>query len=235
MVLNVPNHQHLWREANVFCFKIAVIEDFFRLLVDALIYYHDQLVPAAICSPILTSAISALSLQQEPPLIATLHFLRDLLSYGTDSPNYSDLTGTQQQAQMTKIKDTVRQLIVNQGEALVQRVLTGMMFSFPNDCLQDASGVLLTLFELMPHETATWIKSTVALLPPGSVKAGEIDKLMNTIGQKIQAGDVTKIRATLQGKISPTQTRRLLFAKIGQTSPPVIEGEMLHLGKVLDA
>ena len=179
-----------------------MIEDFYRLLIDALIYYHNQFIPAAICSPILTASQSALSLQQDGPLIATLHFLRDLLSYGTDNPNSSAITdpydGPSDPPNTPKNIETIKQLVSSQGEALVQRVLTGMMFTFPSDCLQDASGVLLALFELAPQQTAQWIKGTIVMLPPGSVKPGEGERLIAAVGEKMQTGQMRKIRTLLQ-------------------------------------
>lgn len=177
-----------------------VIEDFFRLLIDALIYYHHQLLVSPVCQHILSASLSALTLQQEPPLIATLHYLRDFLSYGTDHPNSSNLEGHDSQPPHNppQIQQAVRQMVVSQGEPLVQRIMTGMMFSFPRDCLQDASGVLLALFEIMPQETAVWVKGTIGMLPEGSIRAGETDRLMDAVGMKVQGGDLRKVRVLLQ-------------------------------------
>ena len=171
-------------------------------MVDALIYYHQQLLSASICEPIISAAISTLTLQQYAPLTATLHFLRDFLSYGTDNPNsssFDDRDHDSQPQNPQEIQQAVKRLVGLQGEVLVQRVLTGMMFHFPRDCFADGSGVLLALFEIMPHETAMWVKGTLNLLPAGTVKAGEADRLMNSIGQHIQSGDMRKVRVVLQG------------------------------------
>lgn len=97
------------------------------------------------------------------------------------------------------MQQTVKRIIESQGEALVQRILTGMMFHFPKDCLPDASGVLYALFEIKPHEVALWIKGTLAILPPGTVRAAEGDRLMSSIGQNMQSGDTRKIRALVHG------------------------------------
>lgn len=180
-----------------------VIEDFFRLLIDALIYYHSNLLPAPIASPILAASISALTLEQEAPLTATLHFLRDFLSYGTDRPNSSNLdtnneSNGKRQSTPRQIQAVIRSLMADQGEILSQRILTGMMFSFPRDCFPDASGVLLALLEIMPQETAVWVKATIGMLPAGTVKQGEAERLMQSIGQKLQQGEVRKVRVLLQ-------------------------------------
>lgn len=180
-----------------------VIEDFFRLLIDALIYYHSNLLHGPIASPIFAASISALTLEQEAPLTATLHFVRDFLSYGTDRPNSSNFdsnndSNRDRQSNPPEIQAVIRGLIVDQGEILTQRILTGMMFSFPRDCFPDASGVLLAMFEIVPQETAVWVKATIGMLPAGTVKQGEAERLMQNVGQKLQHAEVRKVRVLLQ-------------------------------------
>ena len=178
-----------------------VIEDFFRLLLDALIYYHTSLLQAPICGPILSAAISALTLQQQAPLSATLHYLLDFLSYGTDHPNsssFDETSNTVRDVNPPNIQQCVNQLVTEQGEVLTQRTLTGMMFSFPRDCLQDASSVMLVLFEVMPQAVAGWVQNTISMLPAGTVKVGEGDRLMTSMALKMQQGEMRKVRVLLQ-------------------------------------
>ena len=175
----------------------TVIEDFFHLTEDALMYGHDQFVPSAICTPIFTAALSALVLEQEHPLTRTLRFLEDLLSYGTDHPHSSSFEASNHAA-AAKNKSSIKALISAQGDSLVQRVLTGMMFTFPRDTLQDASSVLLLLFELSPERTANWIKHTLDMLPQGTIRPGESEKLLAAVNDKIQTGQTQKIRALLR-------------------------------------
>lgn len=160
------------------------------------------MIPAPVCGPILSASLSALVLEQTEPLTAALHFLRDFLSYGTSHPNSSDFNtsdASDRPVNPPEIQTAVKQLAASQGEVLVQRVMTGMMFTFPRDCFADASGVLLIMFELMPEQVALWIRGTIAMLPAGTVKMGEADRLMKAIAQKIQMGDMRKIRVLLQG------------------------------------
>ena len=81
----------------------------------------------------------------------------------------------------------------------MQQVLTGMLFRFPRECLQDASGVLLELFDIMPQQVAIWVKNAIDMLPRGTVKQGDEERLMAAIGQKIQLGEMRKVRVLLQG------------------------------------
>ena len=176
-----------------------VAEDFFRLLTDALLYYPQKLIPSQLSSPIFEAAISVLTLEQREPLSATLHYLRDLLGWGSQDPpaSYEQLS----RPVIQQLSELVKQLLETKGEKLVQRVLAGMMITFPRDCFADGSGPLLTLFEIMPAQTVAWVDRTLRLLPPGTVTPAEVDRLMVKIKEKLGANDthdVRQIRSILQ-------------------------------------
>ena len=177
-----------------------VIEDFFRLATDAVRFYPQKTISSSLASPTFEAAISALSLQQIDPLIATLHYVRDILSFGGEKPPISDFNGSDGKplSKPPELQAAVKQLLVSLGALLVQRILTGMMFSFPEDCFPDASAILLGLFGLMPQESAEWVQATLLLLPSSSLKAGEGNKLMKGIAEKIQKGEMRKVRVLLQ-------------------------------------
>lgn len=192
-----------------------MIEDFFRLLMDALLYYPYKLIPSMLFPPILSAALTALTLQQTEPLTATLHYLRDVLAYGGPHPpsssqlttsSASSVSSQHQQAQPSsaptenppEIRAAIHKLLLGSGETLVQRILTGMMFSFPRDCFPDASGVLLGLVELLPQQISAWIARTVQMLPQGTVSAQEMERLIGGIEERLQRGEVRKVRYLLQ-------------------------------------
>jgi transportin-3 len=178
-----------------------VIEDFFRLSTDVLLYHSSKLLLSALMPPILSAASTSLTLLKEEPLIATLHFLRDFLAYGNeDAPSSSfDQDGQYRlQTNPPEIQAAVKKLASQAGDNIVKRCMTGMMYSFPQDCFPDASGVLLALFQLMPEPTAQWIEGTIMLLPPGTVSDQEKNRLGRNIGQRLQSGEIRKIRSLLQ-------------------------------------
>jgi transportin-3 len=178
-----------------------VIEDFFRLSTDVLLYHSSKLLVSALMPPILSAASTSLTLLKEEPLIATLHFLRDFLAYGNeDAPSSSfDQDGQYRlQTNPPEIQAAVKKFASQAGDNIVKRCMTGMMYSFPQDCFPDASGVLLALFQLMPESTAQWIESTIMLLPQGTVSEQEKNRLGRNIGQRLQSGEIRKIRSLLQ-------------------------------------
>ncbi|KAM0484307.1 hypothetical protein ACHAPX_001728 [Trichoderma viride] len=175
-----------------------VIDDFFRLLIDALLYYPQKLIPSPLLVPIFEASIYALTLEQRDPLSSTLHFLRDLLSYGGDNPASSE--GLPDSA-AASIRAIVKNLLSSHGQNLVKQVMAGMMITFPRDCFADGSGVLLSLFELLPVQTTEWVSHTIQLLPQGTVSPEEANRLMIKIKERLssnEAGGIRHVRVLLQ-------------------------------------
>jgi transportin-3 len=200
-----------------------VIEDFYRLLVDALLYYPHKLIRSALFTPIFQAAVSALALEQRDPLNATLHYLRDVIGYGGDNPPSSSNSPNPQE-----IKHIVQELILANGEHLVKQILAGMMITFPDDCFTDGSGALLGLFELLPQQTTTWVDKTVRMLPEGTVKEPEIERLMAGIREKLSIGPdgLRKVRSQLQD-FTNTYRRRYVAPRDGLGR---LEAERFHFG-----
>lgn len=134
---------------------------------------------------ILSAASTSLTLLKEEPILGTLHFLRDFLAYGTPDLPASHLKEEpdQPRANPLEVQEAVKQLVTAQGEVLTQRVMTGMMYTFPQDCFPDASGVLLAMFQLMPAVMAGWVGTTVSMLPPGSISQQEQERMLRNIDQ----------------------------------------------------
>lgn len=174
-----------------------LIEDYFRLAADMALYFPSESIMSPLMDTILLAACSSLTLLKEDPIIAVLHFLRDLLGYGRNSSPSSSFDNSRHDVP-EQLQNRVKQLVVTAGVQLVQRIMTGMMYSFPEGCFADSSGVLLDLFELMPEQVAQWVASTVAMLPQGSITPQESERFLNNIRQRIQTGDVRMIRTILQ-------------------------------------
>ncbi|KAK4218535.1 armadillo-type protein [Rhypophila decipiens] len=192
-----------------------VIEDFYRLLIDALLYYPHKLIPSPLFAPIFQAAISALALEKQEPVSAALHYIRDLLTYGGGNPAASsDRLGGAAGAQTQHI---VKQLLLTHGEELIKQTMAGMMITFPRDCFADGSGVLLGMFELFPTETTNWVDRTIRMLPAGTVTPVEANRLLSKIREKLQGTDSAssrQIRALLQD-FTNTYRRRYVAPRDG--------------------
>ncbi|KAJ6780386.1 hypothetical protein PWT90_03530 [Aphanocladium album] len=167
------------------------IDDFFRLMIDALLYYPQKLIPSTLLVPIFEAAIYALTLEQRDPLVSTLHYVRDLLSYGSNNPASSEGLP---EAAAQQIKGVIHNMLQSHGLGLVKQVMAGMMLTFPRDCFADGSGVLLALFEMLPGQTADWVAQTIQLLPEGTVNPAEAERLMTKIKERLSTDDASNIR-----------------------------------------
>ncbi|KAI0966504.1 exportin 1-like protein [Xylaria arbuscula] len=191
-----------------------VTEDFFRLVVDGLLYHPQKFIPSPLFPPIFEAAISVLALEQREPLTATLHYIRDVLAWADIStPTRSEIP----LPVVEQLRDVVKSVLVAQGSVLVKRILAGMMITFPNDCFADASGALLALFQVLPDQTLAHVDSTLRLLPAGTITSAEVDRLIAKIREKLNAndtGDVRQIRSLMQD-FTNTYRRRYVAPRDG--------------------
>jgi len=151
--------------------------------MDVLLNHADRAVVSSLMKPILSAASSSLTLLKEEPIMAVLHFLRDFLAYGDEFPPSSlfDESTNQPKTNPPATRTAIHQLLTEEGEVLTQRVMTGMMYTFPRDCFPDASGVLLAMFKLNPEQVLAWVRTTIAMLPAGSVTPQESQRLIDSI------------------------------------------------------
>lgn len=177
-----------------------VIEDFFRLATDAVRFYPVKTITSPLAGPMVQASLTALTLPLVDPLLATLQFLRDYLDFGFEHPPVSEFTSDGRPPSRTpvEIRNAVKQVLEKLGQQIVQQTMTGLMYTFPEDCYGDASAILLTVFNLAPQAAAQWVASTLRLLPPGSLKPEEANKLMKAINDKVTQNEVRKVRAILQ-------------------------------------
>ncbi|KAI1275685.1 exportin 1-like protein [Xylaria sp. FL0933] len=191
-----------------------VTEDFFRLVVDGLLYHPQKFIPSPLFPPIFEAAISVLILEQREPLTATLHYIRDVLAWADGQiPTQSDIPPQV----VEQLRGIVKGVLTAQGLMLVKRILAGMMITFPSDCFADASGALLALFQVLPDQTLAQVDATLRLLPEGTITPAEVDRLIEKIRDKLNAndtGDVRQIRSLMQD-FTNTYRRRYVAPRDG--------------------
>lgn len=160
-----------------------MIEDFFRLSMDVITSHPSNVFKSSILDPVLLAAIHSLNLLKTEVLMATLHYLRDFIAYGTPDRPYSTLQDDARPGNSADIQHIVRALLLKHGKDLTQRALVGMMYSFPEDCIPDASGVVLDMLRVMPQQMSGWFGETLSHLPAGAVKPRERERLLDQIQQ----------------------------------------------------
>jgi len=173
-----------------------LIEDFFRMNEDILRSHPSRAVFSPLMPNIIQAASFSLSLLKIDVLVAILRFLQDFVQNASANVPYSSFED--ESVPPPEVQSTAKQLLLQNGEELTTRLLAGMMYSFPEDCIADASAVILELFHVLPEQTAAWISSTLGQLPAGAIRPREQEKLVKAIQNNLNSGELRKIRTLLQ-------------------------------------
>ncbi|CAK7895109.1 mRNA transport regulator Mtr10p [[Candida] anglica] len=174
-----------------------VIEDFFRMMNDLLMFYPFKMISNFdLLKPTWDSSIVSLnSLDQVNPLVAVLHFLIDLISWGLPTPPISFFDENPQH-----VREGVQQFLIldNNGGHLMKVVIEGLIYHFHNDIQQDASDLLLKILTVIPDSNVSinWLTDVVKSLP--NVSGKELDKLINTVSVSLPNKDNRRIRTSIR-------------------------------------
>src|SRR5436309_1941651 len=101
-------------------------------MIDAIMFHPFRIIPSPLLEPIMKAALASLVLEQNEPLMAVLHFLRDVLAYGASVAPTSQYEAPENPQQ---IRQAILNMVRAQGETLTVRIMSGLMYSFPRDCV----------------------------------------------------------------------------------------------------
>ncbi len=155
-----------------------MIEDFFRLLMDALYCHPFSFTKSSLLPSIVQAALASLALELENPLTAVLHFLRDFLGYAV-----GHVPSAMQTEVPIDMQTAIRAQISAIGATLCGLIVSGMIFTFPRDCVVDGAGALMTLIEMDPVTSVRWIADSLGLLPPENLSPEERSKFIGQIAE----------------------------------------------------
>lgn len=145
-------------------------------MLDTLLVYPIRLCTSPLCEIVLRAAMASLVIEQPESLSIVLGFVCDLLNYGFKTPPTSvhkDIPAS--------VQASVRTLIRTHGEQLFGLVVSGVIYSFPRDCVTDASSVVRPLIELEPELALQWLAQVLRVLPTGSVSDREKEEFYQSM------------------------------------------------------
>lgn len=175
-----------------------VIEDFFRMLNDLLMFFPFKLIPTLdlLVSIIKTAKVTLTVINEYNPIISCIHFLIDLISWGLPHPPISLF----ENRDTTPLKECIKQFVTvnNHGGELLKVVLDGLIFKFHNDVQQDASDLLLKILVVTPSTdlAINWLRDVVTSLP--NVQSNEVNRLIDTVSVAIPNKDNRRVRSALR-------------------------------------
>lgn len=125
--------------------------------------------------------------------MAVLHFLHDLLAIQSRqqvSPVYPQVPAQAREALVTTCK--------KQGEQLLIRLFSGLIYTFPRECVLDASGLLMAIVSICPEESIEWVNSMLRMLPAGTITNDESQQFLDRFSSSVRSHEDVKIKAHIQ-------------------------------------
>lgn len=177
-----------------------VIEDFFRMLDDLLMYFPNQyfdandellLIPSVESSIILLDSLDAFD-----SIIAIIHYLIDFISWGFSTAPISFY----EVKDHNMIRNKVKQIINDNGEKLLKQLIYNLIFKFTdfkNDTIiYDINDTILKLINLSDNQlVVTWLFNIVSSLPNSDQR--QVEKFYSNIQVAIENKDKKQIRSSL--------------------------------------
>ncbi|CDR42968.1 CYFA0S10e04346g1_1 [Cyberlindnera fabianii] len=172
-----------------------LIEDFFRMMGDVLSFQIVSFVSSDILKSSFEIAVMSLDIEKFEPLVTTLHFLIDLVSWGFDSPPVSILNEIP-----PEVKQIVRTFVASNGGLLINALLQGLVFKFPSEAVLDASDLLGKTLRLAPSPEVSvqWLNAALDSFPAHTVSDQERNKLVQTVGNALASKDYRRIRMSVK-------------------------------------
>jgi len=163
------------------------------LLMDALYCHPFSFTKSSLLPSIVQAALASLALELENPLTAVLHFLRDFLGYAV-----GHVPSAMQTEVPLDMQTAIRAQISASGATLCGLIMSGMIFTFPRDCVVDGAGALMTLIEMDPTTSVRWIADSLGMLPPENLSPEERSKFIGQIADAATAGDYRRVQRQIQ-------------------------------------
>lgn len=180
-----------------------VIEDFFRLMMDALHGNAQMFLASVYLDTVMQASMASLVIEQVEALQVVLRFLRDLVGWGMPSPPVSGQNIDQQ------CKSNLDTLLKKHGERLTALIFIGQVYSFPQECIVESSGIILALLETQPDAALPWIESAFGGLPAETIGGPERAKFLDGMRQSCYSKDFSRSRSQLQD-LTTLYRRRML-------------------------
>ena len=172
-----------------------MIEDFFRLLMDALFCHPLEFARSPLLPSIVQATLASLALELENPLTAVLHFLRDFLGYAV-----GHVPAAMESDVPIEVQTAIRRMISASGPNMCNLIMSGMIFTFPRDCVMDGAGALMTLIEMDPETSVAWIANSLNMLPAENLSAEERTRFIGQIAEYDPNGTYGLTHSAAQGK-----------------------------------
>lgn len=181
-----------------------VIEDFFRMLDDLLMYYPNQFFDideTIIINPSIEASVLLFdNFESFEGTISVIHYLIDLVSWGSNNIPVSFVEINNHGL----IRSKINNLISSKGDVLLNNLIRNLIFkfnNFNNDTITyELNDLILKFIVLSPHDkVVNWLMKILTDLPNNDNK--QLNKFNNIINTAINNKDQKRIRSCLKDYI----------------------------------
>ena len=148
--------------------------------MDALFCHPLEFTKSALLPAIVQAALASLALELENPLTAVLHFVRDFLGYAV-----GHVPSSMESEVPVEMQNAIRAMIGAHGSTMCSLIMSGMIFTFPRDCVMDGAGALMTLVEMDPETSVNWIVDGLQMLPADNLSQEEQTRFISQVAEYI--------------------------------------------------
>jgi transportin-3 len=146
--------------------------------MDALFCHPLEFTKSSLLPTIVQAALASLALELENPLTAVLHFIRDFLGYAV-----GHVPSSMESEVPVEMQNAIRAMIGAHGSTMCSLIMSGMIFTFPRDCVMDGAGALMTLVEMDPGTSVNWIANSLQMLPAENLSQEERNRFIAQVAE----------------------------------------------------
>ncbi|KAK9478073.1 armadillo-type protein [Lipomyces japonicus] len=176
-----------------------VVEDLFRLLSNLATSVTYRFIQSELFRPSVEAVIAVFLTENKETIFTAVDLLNDILAFGFSTPPPAAFAANSMEDEPKpvppEIQEAVKQLVLAYGERLTKIIISGLLYSFPRECVGDCTSVELVVLKLGGAANAvSWVNTTLSLLPAGSITEAEKQKYVLTVESSINDEDMSRLR-----------------------------------------
>ncbi|KAF9349142.1 Nuclear import receptor [Mortierella sp. AD094] len=194
--LSAPMWQILQKYAGQFNEIPDVIEDYFNLVSDTILSCPREYIHSSLFPTVFNATLASFSLKEQYSLVSVFRHCRIILDHVNDLQH--SRSSPSSQANGLRISATEAAIVKAQfadHDSFISLVLQGIIYSFPPEVCDDATGVIKALTMFCPQESVVWYGKAISTLDLSPI---EMQKTVADFTAGASEGNWNRIRSVVQ-------------------------------------
>ncbi|KAF9432688.1 Nuclear import receptor [Entomortierella beljakovae] len=192
--LSTPMWQILQKYGGQFNEIPDVIEDYFNLVSDTILSCPREYIHSALFPTVLKAILASFSLKEQYSLISVLRHCRIILDHVNDLQHPRSSSSQQNNPRITTAEAAIVKAQFMENDSFISLALQGIIFSFPPEINDDATGVIKALVMFCPQESVVWYGKAISTL---ELSPAEMQKTVTDFTVAASEGNWNRIRSVV--------------------------------------